>query len=72
YLLAGGEDLAEESVALGKMAVEKDTPLTDPLQSALASATDVHEVNLVIRAAFADDQDTADAEFAFEEGEGAL
>ncbi|MGW5152645.1 hypothetical protein ACWERE_43550, partial [Rhodococcus koreensis] len=73
YLLAGGEDLAEESAALGKMAVEKDTPLTDPLQSALASATDVHEVNLAIRAAFADDQDEdTDAEFAFEDGEGAL
>ncbi|MDF3312918.1 hypothetical protein P3H15_49235 [Rhodococcus sp. T2V] len=66
YLLADGEDLADESVALGKMAVEKDTPLTDPLLSALASAQDVHEVNLVIRAAFADD------EFAFDEGEGVL
>ncbi|MDF3313069.1 hypothetical protein P3H15_50065 [Rhodococcus sp. T2V] len=66
YLLAGGEDLADESVALGKMAVEKDTPLTDPLQSALASAQDVHEVNLAIRAAFADE------EFADDEGEGVL
>ncbi|GCE42582.1 hypothetical protein Rhow_006711 [Rhodococcus wratislaviensis] len=66
YLLAEGEDIADPSAALGKMSVEKDTPLTDPLRSALASAQDVHEVNLVIRAAFADD------DFADDEGEGAL
>ncbi|MFE5700500.1 hypothetical protein [Rhodococcus koreensis] len=65
YLLAEGEDIADPSAALGKMAVEKDTPLTDPLRSALASAQDVHEVNLAIRAAFADDEYT-------EEGEGVL
>ncbi|MFE5700771.1 hypothetical protein [Rhodococcus koreensis] len=39
---------------------------TGPLLSALASAQDVHEVNLAIKAAFADD------EFAADEGEGAL
>jgi hypothetical protein len=66
YLLADGEDIADPSEALGKMSVEKDTLLTEPLLSALASAQDVHEVNLAIRAAFADD------EFAADEGEGAL
>ncbi|GAF46897.1 hypothetical protein RW1_035_00400 [Rhodococcus wratislaviensis NBRC 100605] len=66
YLLADSEDIADPSEALGKMSVEKDTLLTGPLLSALASAQDVHEVNLVIRAAFADD------EFAADEGEGAL
>ena len=54
YLLAGGEDIADPSEALGKMSVEKDTLLTDTLLSDLASAQDVHEVNLAIKAAFAD------------------
>ncbi|WP_411756455.1 hypothetical protein [Rhodococcus sp. DK17] len=66
YLLSDGEDIADPSEALGKMSVEKDTYLSDPLLSALASAQDVHEVNLAIRAAFADD------EFAADEGEGGL
>lgn len=57
YLLAGGEDLADPSAALGKMAVEKDTVLTDTLLSAVASAQDVHEVNLAINAVFADEND---------------
>ncbi|WKN60497.1 hypothetical protein HJ581_0043080 [Rhodococcus opacus] len=67
YLLSGGEDIADPSEALGKMSVEKDVVLTDPLLSAFASAEDVHEVNLAIKAAFADDEDAAD-----DEGEGVL
>ncbi|RYE37387.1 MAG: hypothetical protein EOP24_49150, partial [Hyphomicrobiales bacterium] len=66
YLLAGGEDIADPSDALGKMTVEKDVVLTDTLLSALASAQDVHEVNLAIKAAFADNEGAAD------EGEGVL
>ncbi|MGW5153820.1 hypothetical protein ACWERE_49875, partial [Rhodococcus koreensis] len=72
YLLAGGEDIADPSAALGKMSVEKDTPLTDPLLSALASAEDVHEVNLAIRAAFADDENTDEDDWVTVDGEGAL
>ncbi|MFD9669115.1 hypothetical protein ACFWAY_47455, partial [Rhodococcus sp. NPDC059968] len=56
YLLAGGEDIADASEALGKMSVEKDTLLTDTLLSAFTSAQDVHDVNLAIKAAFADDE----------------
>ena len=42
--------------------------LTDTLLASVASAADVHEVNLAIKAAFADHEDaTAD-----DEGEGAL
>jgi hypothetical protein len=67
YLLSGGEDIADPSEALGTMSVEKDTLLTGPLLSALAPAQDVHEVNLAIRAAFAENEDAAN-----EEGEGAL
>ena len=57
YLLADGEDIADPSEALGKMSVEKDVVLTDPLLSALASAQDVHDVNLAIKAAFAEEED---------------
>jgi hypothetical protein len=57
YLLSGGEDIADASEALGKMSVEKDTLPTGPLLSALASAQDVHEVNLAIKAAFAEEED---------------
>ncbi|MFC9363688.1 hypothetical protein ACFTZB_44905 [Rhodococcus sp. NPDC057014] len=76
YLLADGEGLADESAALGKMSVEKDTPLTEPLLSALTSAEDVHEVKLTINAAFATD-DFADDDFEADDentddGEGVL
>ncbi|MBV6757453.1 hypothetical protein [Rhodococcus opacus] len=57
YLLAEGEDIADPSEALGKMSVEKDTTFTDTLLSAFASAEDVHDVNLAIRAAFAEEED---------------
>ncbi|WP_159928655.1 hypothetical protein [Rhodococcus sp. WAY2] len=53
-----------EAEALGKMTVEKDVALTDTLLDALASAADVHEVNLAIKAAFADHEDAADDEGA--------
>ncbi|WP_172650814.1 hypothetical protein [Rhodococcus opacus] len=56
YLLADGEDIADPSEALGKMSVEKDVVLTDTLLSAFTSAQDVHDVNLAIKAAFADDE----------------
>jgi hypothetical protein len=62
YLLASGEDIADPSEALGKMSVEKDTLLTDALLSALTSAEDVHDVNLAIKAVFADNEDTEEEE----------
>ncbi|RYF61751.1 MAG: hypothetical protein EOO27_00810 [Comamonadaceae bacterium] len=62
YLLADGEDIADPSDALGKMSVEKDTLLTEALLSALTSAGDVHDVNLAIKAAFADNEDTEEEE----------
>ncbi|ABH00288.1 conserved hypothetical protein (plasmid) [Rhodococcus jostii RHA1] len=49
------------------MSVEKDVVLTDTLLSAFTSAQDVHEVNLAIKAAFADNEDADD-----DEGEGVL
>ncbi|QHE74385.1 putative telomere-binding protein (plasmid) [Rhodococcus sp. WAY2] len=66
YLLSGGEDIADPSEALGKMSVEKDVVLADTLLTAFTSAQDVHDVNLAIKAAFADNEDTDD------EGEGVL
>ncbi|MHA4854814.1 hypothetical protein L1080_035670 [Rhodococcus sp. MSC1_016] len=67
YLLPEEEDIADESGALGKMTVEKDVALTDTLLASMASAADVHEVNLAIKAAFTDHEDTAE-----DEGEGVL
>nr|WP_271209334.1 hypothetical protein [Rhodococcus wratislaviensis]GLK33847.1 hypothetical protein GCM10017611_06900 [Rhodococcus wratislaviensis] len=62
YLLPEGKDIADPSEALGKMTVEKDVTLTDTLLASMASAADVHEVNLAIKAAFTDheDEDAAD------------
>ncbi|MFC9901478.1 hypothetical protein ACFVJ3_14980 [Rhodococcus sp. NPDC127593] len=57
YLLADGEDITDPSEALGKMSVEKDVVLTDTLLSAFTSAEDVHDVNLAIKAAFAEEED---------------
>nr|WP_271211993.1 hypothetical protein [Rhodococcus wratislaviensis]GLK38295.1 hypothetical protein GCM10017611_51610 [Rhodococcus wratislaviensis] len=57
YLLPGGEDIADPSEALGKMSVEKDTLLTDTLLSDLASAEDMHDVKLTIKAAFAEEDE---------------
>ncbi|MDV7087308.1 hypothetical protein [Rhodococcus opacus] len=57
YLLPGGEDIADPSDALGKMSVEKDTLLTDTLVSDLASAEDMHDVKLTIKAAFAEEDE---------------
>ncbi|WP_370185195.1 hypothetical protein [Rhodococcus wratislaviensis] len=57
YFLADGEDIADASEALGKMSVEKDVVLADTLLSAFTSAQDVHDVNLAIKAAFAEEED---------------
>ncbi|MHA4854411.1 hypothetical protein L1080_033490 [Rhodococcus sp. MSC1_016] len=59
YLLPEGQDISDPSEALGKMTVEKDVALTDTLLASMASAADVHEVNLAIKAAFTDNQDAA-------------
>ncbi|MGK2237512.1 MAG: hypothetical protein ACI9JD_000055 [Rhodococcus sp. (in: high G+C Gram-positive bacteria)] len=53
YLLADGEDVADDSDALGKMSVEKRTVLTEALIEAFTSADDTHEMNLAIKGAFA-------------------
>ncbi|MEU2005137.1 hypothetical protein ACH47B_29455 [Rhodococcus sp. NPDC019627] len=66
YLLPEGEDISDPSEALGKMTVEKDVTLTDTLLHTMASAADVHEVNLAIKAAFTDHEDAADDD----DGEG--
>ncbi|WP_213578495.1 hypothetical protein [Rhodococcus sp. USK13] len=55
YLLAD-EDIADDSAALGKMVIEKESDLTDTLLSAFANAQDVHDVNLAIKAAFEDEE----------------
>lgn len=52
YLLPGGEDVADDSDALGKMSVEKRTVLTEALIEAFTSAGDTHEMNLAIKGAF--------------------
>lgn len=52
YLLADGEDVADDSDALGKMSVEKRTVLTEALIEAFTSADDTHEMNLAIKGAF--------------------
>ncbi|MHA4854605.1 hypothetical protein L1080_034520 [Rhodococcus sp. MSC1_016] len=56
YLLPNGQDIADPSEALGKMTVEKDVALTNTRLASMASAADVHEVNLAIKAAFTDDE----------------
>jgi hypothetical protein len=71
YLLSGGEDISDPSEALGKMTVEKDVVLTNPLLTSLAAAADVHEVNLTIKAAFTDNDDD-DEHDADDDGEGVL
>ncbi|PCK23198.1 hypothetical protein CHR55_30705 [Rhodococcus qingshengii] len=56
YLLAAGEDIADDSDALGKMSVEKRTVLTTPLIEAFTDADAAHEMNLAVKAAFAHDE----------------
>lgn len=52
YMLGDGEDIADDSDALGKMSVEKRTVLTEAMIDAFTAADDTHEMNLVIKAAF--------------------
>ena len=52
YMLADGEDVADDSEALGKMSVEKRTVLTEALIEAFTSTCDTHEMNLAIKDAF--------------------
>ncbi|ROZ42813.1 hypothetical protein EEB13_30735 [Rhodococcus sp. WS3] len=56
YLLGEGEDIADDSDALGKMSVEKRTTLSETLIDAFNKADDTHEMNLVIKDAFTPDE----------------
>lgn len=57
YMLAAGENIADDSDALGKMSVEKFALLTEPLIEALKGADDTHGMNLAIESAFAHDEE---------------
>ena len=57
YPVPEGLDIADDSDALGKMTLEKHATLTDDLVTALTGARDTHEINLAIKAVFADDDE---------------
>jgi hypothetical protein len=52
YLVGEGQDLADDSDALGKMTLEKKVELTDEMLLAFASAETTHDVRLAIAAAY--------------------
>lgn len=52
YLLGDGQDIADDSPALGKMVVEKQAPLTDETILALAEAESTHDLRVALDAAF--------------------
>ena len=56
YMLGDGEDIADDSDALGKMSVEKRTTLSEVMIDAFTHADDTHEMNLVIKDAFTPDE----------------
>ncbi|MGO4203626.1 hypothetical protein AB4Z09_18115 [Rhodococcus sp. TAF43] len=62
YLLGDGQAVADDSDALGKMAVEKHAALTDEMILAFAAATDTHEVKLAISQAYATDDESDEGE----------
>ncbi|MCK8675308.1 MULTISPECIES: hypothetical protein [unclassified Rhodococcus (in: high G+C Gram-positive bacteria)] len=57
YLLGEGQDIADDSAALGKMTLEKQVELTDEMILAFAAAETTHEVRLAIAAAYGTDTD---------------
>ena len=57
YPLPEGLDIADDSDALGKMTLEKSSPLTEDVKAMLTDARDTHEINLALKAAFSDDSD---------------
>ncbi|WP_342661382.1 hypothetical protein Rruber_05142 (plasmid) [Rhodococcus ruber] len=52
YLLGDGDDVADDSSALGKMVVEKQAELSEDLVAVFAAAQDTHETKLAIDAAY--------------------
>ena len=55
YLLGEGDNVADDSNALGKMTLEKHVELTDEMILAFASAETTHEVRLAVAAAYGTD-----------------
>ncbi len=63
YLLGDGQNIADDSAALGKMTVEKHAELTDEMIHAFACAETTHDLKLAIAHAYsADDDDESDEE----------
>ncbi|GAA4485941.1 hypothetical protein GCM10023094_41500 [Rhodococcus olei] len=66
YLLGAGQDIADDSEALGKMVLENQVELTDEMLLAFAAAETGHDLRLAIAAAYAtesdDDQDVGEGD----------
>lgn len=60
YLLGDGENISDDSDALGKMTLEKHVELTDEMILSFASAETTHDVRLAIAAAYNTDTDEED------------
>lgn len=57
YLLGNGQDVADDSTALGKMTLEKHVELTDEMILAFASAETTHDLKVAIAQAYSIDDD---------------
>lgn len=57
YLLGDGQDVADDSAALGKMSLEKYAPLTDEMILVLAAAETTHDLKVAIANAYSTDDD---------------
>lgn len=55
YLLGDGQNVADDSDALGKMTLEKHVELTDEMILSFAAAETTHEIRLAIAAAYGTD-----------------
>ncbi|WP_280764190.1 hypothetical protein [Prescottella agglutinans] len=62
YLLGKGQHIADDSDALGKMAVEKHTEVSDEIILAFAAADDTHEVKMAIAQAYSTDDESDEGE----------
>ncbi|BCN81266.1 hypothetical protein [Prescottella equi] len=60
YLLGDGENISDDSDALGKMTLEKHVELTDEMILSFASAETTHDVRLAIATAYNTDTDEED------------
>lgn len=57
YLVAAGQNIADEGAQLGKMSLEKQTELTDEMILAFASAESTREVRIAIASAYGTDEE---------------